>query len=389
MFHRRVIALGILSLLCDASFALAAPSYNIIDLGTLGGSSSWATAINNSGQVAGASAYSLSYSQHGFLYSSGTMMDMGTFGGPDSVASCINDNGVAAGIAMTNSETGYAFHAFRYQDGIMTDISGSSPYVSFRPQAINSNAQMAGYATEDGKYEAIRYSAGIWTNLGTLGGLSIATALNDDGQIVGYSRVAGDLNHAFLYTGSTMTDLGTLGGSESIAFAINCDGQVVGRSNTTSGPCHAFLYSQGTMIDIDMFGSSSSVANGINGEGQIVGCYSGTDGLNHGFLYQDGVMTDFLSLIDSNLGWTSMQGNAINDLGWIVGVGYNAQEQQHAFLMVPAPEPSTLVLLGAGVIALLANAWRRLRSERLEESGNKCKNFISLVHVHKFRSSVR
>ena len=69
-------------------------------------------------------------------------------------------------------------------------------------------------------------------DLGTLGGSnSYAQALNDRGQVVGFSNLAGDpwSYHAFSWTsGDGMIDLGTLGGGSSIAYAVNDLGQVVG-----------------------------------------------------------------------------------------------------------------------------------------------------------------
>ena len=54
-------------------------------------------------------------------------------------------------------------------------------------------------------------------DLGTLGGTdSDGTAINDAGQVTGTSTLTGDFTtqtqHAFLWDGATMRDLGTLGG---------------------------------------------------------------------------------------------------------------------------------------------------------------------------------
>ena len=67
-------------------------------------------------------------------------------------------------------------------------------------------------------------------DLGTLGGSdSYPSAINDMGQVVGYSFNASGFYHAFIWNKMTgMKDLGTLGGSESYANAINDMGQIAG-----------------------------------------------------------------------------------------------------------------------------------------------------------------
>jgi len=93
---------------------------------------------------------------------------------------------------------------------------------------------------------------------------------------VGSSQTAGNgSRHAFLYSGWSMTDLGTLGGADSQADGMNRDGLVVGWAKTASGEQHAFLWTGGQMVDLNSLvdmapGAALVEATAINDAGQIV-----------------------------------------------------------------------------------------------------------------------
>ena len=89
-----------------------------MDLGTLGGASSSAYGINDSGQVVG-QADTRGGQHHAFLYNDGKMIDLGTLGGANSSAHDINDSGQIVGSADTSSGQS---HAFLYSGGKMIDL---------------------------------------------------------------------------------------------------------------------------------------------------------------------------------------------------------------------------------------------------------------------------
>ena len=76
------------------------------------------------------------------------------------------------------------------------------------------------------------------------------------GFVVGEASTSGDYeSHAFLYDGQNMQDLGTLGGSHSIATAMNDAGQIVGISWIEFDmDTEAFLYDNGQMLGLGHLG---------------------------------------------------------------------------------------------------------------------------------------
>jgi probable HAF family extracellular repeat protein len=261
-----------------------------IDLG-LDKASSAARGINNLGHVVGNSQLSPQAAQHAFLYSAGKMTDLGTLGGSTSYATGVNDADEVVGYSDTRVR-GHSFvsgigpaHAFLHSSGGLQDLGALGGSTSTSAAAgINSIEQVVGYSSTgiNAPQHAFLYSAGKMSDLGTLGGTnSTGLGLNVLGQVVGYSSVTDDAAfHAFLDSAGKMSDLGTLDGTNSAANSaansINALGQVVGFSDTASGVEHACFWEDGMMVDLNSLlpagsGWELSTASSINDGGEIVG----------------------------------------------------------------------------------------------------------------------
>ena len=127
---------------------------------------------------------------------------------------------------------------------------------------------------------AMLWDDGSVTSLGGLGGtMGKAGAINDRGEVAGFSSLPGDSSvHSFLWTKQTgMQDLGTLG-SDYLGdpAGINNNTQVVGGSCDMSGNCRAFFWEKNELSDLnDLISPDSPLyliyALGINDAGEIVG----------------------------------------------------------------------------------------------------------------------
>ena len=201
--------------------------------------------------------------------------------------------------------------------------------------------------------------------------VSSATAVNDAGQVTGYSyTVTGDgkaAYHAYLVdpidtdaddlgdvwfqggadlVNTLMTDLGTLGGTNSWGRDINNDGTVVGESDVDEGVSQhytrAFQYVDGIMTDLGTLGGNFSSAAAVNDSGAIVGWAENDDRNRHAFIYADGEMQDLNDLIctvnengqviQPNI--TLTEARDINEDGLIVGWAVRSGGTR-GFLLIP------------------------------------------------------
>ena len=132
-----------------------------------------------------------------------------------------------------------------------------------------------------------------------------------------------------------MTDLGTLGGTNSYAQGINTSGQVVGDSYTPSGLIvHAFLYSAGAMTDLGTLGGTSSDALGINASGQVVGFSATPEPGPARVPVQRGAMTDLGTLGGTESYCPCLWHQRIRPGSRVCS---NHERAQHAFLYSPGP----------------------------------------------------
>jgi probable HAF family extracellular repeat protein len=294
-----------------------------------------AASINNGGVIAGGGCSPECLTYEAIRVAASGVSFLGTLGGFAAVGYAINENGVIAGqgdTSQTDSNGVTISLAFVVRRDNALRALGSLPgYTQSQALGINDRNEVVGWAyntdlTRPGgvaqDFRGFHVSAdGVMRDVGSLGGATIARAIDNRGTIVGSSRLPDGQTRAFVLDRGTMTALPGLGGRFAEATGLNERGQIVGSATSMgSNEPRAVLWDHGLIIDLGTFGGSGARAWQINRQGDIVGEARTAVGDRHAFLYRGGLMRDL-----GTLGGNASVALDINDQGEIVGLSQTAE----------------------------------------------------------------
>jgi probable HAF family extracellular repeat protein len=322
--------------------------FMVVPVGDLSGGESYATGINNANDVVGTHSAGSPAVIRGFLYrNGGANTDIGTLAGGATFANSINDAGAITG----RSRVGNHYHAFVHTGGAMRDLGTLTGTLDSAGADINAGGHVAGWSYNFGNF--YNSSAFIWngSSMNALpslgGGVMEARSINTAGTIVGEGHkvgVPGSTNppiRGFSYAGGVLTELAPLPAHwDSRAADVNDAGVIVGTSQGAppNRLTSAVQWSNGTITELPHLpGGVWAEATSINAAGVIVGRSTSATSGGRAVRWIGGTVVDLNMEIPPGSGWELERASAINDTGAIAGTGvFNGVTR--GFLLIPATD---------------------------------------------------
>jgi probable HAF family extracellular repeat protein len=365
--------------------------YHVSNLDTLGGTSSGGNSINDQSWVAGYSRLPDNQSRHAALWRDGSITDLGTLGGPISNSSVTwnvkNTEGIIVGISqtLTPEPLGEWWSSFAFYGGpnnigfinlgfvweqdqmraLPTFPGGNNGFAT----GANDLGQVVGWA-ENGVHDptccchqVLQFRPAVWElgppdqihDLPLITGdtSGAATAINDNGQVVGISGICDQAlgrhtaRHAVLWENGGVTDIGNLGANWwNTPTAINQQGGVVGFAGDPAfvegDILHAFIWTRDNGIKAlkPLRGRVpqhvDSEAYGINERRQVVGVSCDADQVDcRAVIWDHGVYPTDLNDLKGDYSARLESAKDINNLGEITGRAIDSNLVRTAYLAIP------------------------------------------------------
>jgi len=305
--------------------SLAIPSYRVVTLNIDRSGPVHLAGFNAAGQVIGYYETKIDEETilHAFLWEKGKTIDLGTLPGDQgSQPFGINASGQIVGRSMGIHNRS---HAFLWERGKMHALDGTESQSS--ATAINNRGQIAGYSESASKSATIWFK-GSRTDLvfphptRFSDGFSIL-GINDCGQLIGgYSYLCMGSTYAFLWQNGAMYDFDTDENVMTQATAINNQGTVIGQRQLLKRKIHGYLWQHDREEELPF------EPKALNDHDQIFGEYAG-----HLFLYANGKTESLEPILpkhpddDSFGNWHAI---AINNRSQIL-----CQNRKGCFVLVP------------------------------------------------------
>jgi probable HAF family extracellular repeat protein len=398
---RQVLVIALLSVYVGAALwptyaqaqqaAKARPQYSVSNLPGLGGTNSAGNSINNQSWVAGYSRLSGDQTRNATLWRNGVLTPLGTLGGPNSSVpwNVKNTQGLIVGISQTADPeprgelwssfffyfgpfgAGYINLGFVWENNQMRPLPNFPGGNMGFATGANNLRQAVGWA-ENGVEDTERcvspqvyqFRPAMWT-LGPPDQIhelplmpddtsGSATAINDNGQIVGISGICDQAvgrrtaKHAVLWENGTVTDIYPDAPAPwwNTPTAINQRGDIVGFAGDPAffegEILHAFKWTRDDGIrqlrplpnrtpeHVD------SEAYGINERGQVVGVSSDADGVDtRAVIWDHGNIPTDLNELKGSFSARLETAKDINDNGEITGRAIDANGVRTTYLAVP------------------------------------------------------